>query len=268
MRSLRYHVIFTQVTLLALLLFLGGCGTAKKIISSPQPIKNIDVVSLVDQIEKASPKHKTLNIRGTASFTYEKISERINIQMRMIQNKAVWINAVMIVPIARILATPENIKFYERFQKTYFEDDYQTIRELLNNDLISFEMVENLLLGKSLVDISNQKWKTIDNPINYVLVPEKTKGKTVPTLFVDPKSFLLQEQRILIPGTTHTLNIRYRNYITIEGVDFPRIIEMSLVEPQRLMQVVIEYKQINLFNQEVAIPFKIPKNYKDLFLSK
>ena len=87
-------------------------------------------------------------------------------------------------------------------------------------------------------------------------------------MFVDPKSFLLQEQRILIPRTTNTFNIHYRNHITIEGKEFPRIIELSLVEPQRFMKVVIEYKQINLFDQEVAIPFEIPENYKPISILK
>lgn len=268
MRFLHSKFLGIQAALLIVFGFANGCGTTKKVVPSPQPIKNIEVVSLVDEIEKAYPKHKVLNIRGTASFTDGKISEKINIQMRLLKSKAVWINAVMIVPIARILITPETIKFYERFQKTYFKDDYRFIREFLNNDLIGFEMVENLLLGKSLVDVSNQKWKTIDNPINYILVPEKTKDKTIPTLFVDSKSFLLQEQRILVPRTTNTLSIRYRSHITIEGVEFPRIIEISLVEPERLMRVVIEYKQINFFDEDVAIPFKIPENYKPIFLSR
>ncbi|MCY3997886.1 MAG: DUF4292 domain-containing protein [Flavobacteriaceae bacterium] len=245
-----------------------GCVSTKKVIPSPQPIKAIDVVSLVDEIEKAYPKHKALNIRGTALFTNGNISEKINIQLRMIQNKAIWINAVMIVPIARVLVTPETIQFYERFQKTYFEDDYQAIRTFLNNDQVNFQLIENLLLGKSLIDISNVKWKTIDNPINYILIAERTKGKTIPTLFIDPKSFLLQEQRILLPGTTKTLNIRYKNHISVEGNDYPRVIEMSIVEPQQVVQVVIEYKQINLFDQDVAIPFKIPENYKPILLSK
>ncbi len=262
------RVLYFQITMLVLFGMISSCGSTKKVAASPQPIKNIDVVSLVDEIEKAYPKHKALNIRGTASFTDGEISEKINVQLRMIDKKAVWINAVMIVPIARILMTPEHIKFYERFQKTYFKDNYQTIRKLLNNDLIDFEMIENLLLGKSLVDVANQQWKPIDNPINYILIPEKTKGKSIPTLFVDPKSFLLQEQRILIPGTTNTLTIRYQNHMTIEGIDFPRIIELSIVEPQRFMKLVIEYKQINLFDQEVAIPFEIPENYNPISISK
>ncbi len=258
---------FYSSILLVLILSIG-CASTKKVIPSPQPIKAIDVASLIDEIQRAYPKHKALNIRGTASYTNGTISEKINVQLRMIQNKAVWINAVMIVPIARILVTPQAIQFYERFQKTYFKDDYQTIRAFLNNDQVNFQMIENLLLAKPLVDISNIKWKTIDNPIHYILIAQRTEGKTIPTLFVDPKSFSIQEQRILLPGTTNTLNIRYKNYITIGGNDFPRIIEMSIIGPQQTMQIIIEYKQINLFDQEVVIPFKIPENYQPIILSK
>ncbi|MCY4561329.1 MAG: DUF4292 domain-containing protein [Flavobacteriaceae bacterium] len=258
-----YYMIskFKGLFISGLIFFFIGCGTAKKVVSSPKPISKIDLSSLIEEVQKAYPKHKSLAIRGTASYTDGKMSEKINVQFRFIENKAIWVNAVMIIPIARLLVTPQEVNFYERFQKTYFQDDFLTVRKVFNNDLIGFTLIENLLMGKSLVDVSKYKWKSIDNPVNYILVPERTKGETIPTLFIDPSSFLLQEQRILVPGTSNTLNIRYLDYINIEGVQFPKTIEISLVEPQSLMQLVIEYKQINRYDEDVAIPFEIPENY-------
>ena len=40
----------------------------------------------------------------------------------------------MIIPIAKLLVTPNKVSFYEKFQKTYFEGNYDLI--ILHSELI------------------------------------------------------------------------------------------------------------------------------------
>ena len=59
----------------------------------------------------------------------------------------------MIVPIAKILLSNERVVFYEKFQKTYINQEIDLIMSALGikNPVKSFQ---NLLLGKSILDIN------------------------------------------------------------------------------------------------------------------
>ena len=85
------------------------------------------------------------------------------------------------------------------------------------------------------------------------------------TLFFDSNSFLLKEQRILVPGTAQTLTINYENHTRVNDQYFPQKVRLSLYDGSELRQVVLEFSRITL-PKELTFPFEIPKGYKALRL--
>lgn len=247
--------------LLSLSCLIVNCGTSKKVAPTTEPKRDIEIDALVEQVVRAYPNHKNLLVRGNLSFDNGKRSDKVSLQLRFQNKKAIWTNVVMIVPLARMLITPEKVKFYERFQKTFLVEDFESLQEFLPTGSIGFTQLENLLLGKALVDISKYKWQQIENPKNYIIVPEKTKGDIVPTLFIDPQTFLIYEQRVLIPSSSNSVSIRYKNHINIEGDFFPKIIEVNIIGQETNLQLVLEYAQIGRHEVDLDIPFDIPTNY-------
>ena len=78
-----------------------------------------------------------------------------------------WMSANMIVPIAKLLVTPERVSFYEKFQKTFFEGDVSFINQQYNTSF-EFKDLQNLLMGLPLTNFNRGRWETISHPKYYI----------------------------------------------------------------------------------------------------
>ena len=168
----------------------------------------------------------------------------------------------MLVPIAKAIILKDKFRFYEKFQKTFLEGDISYINSLLKTK-INYNNIENLLFGKSFVDLKNYSWKQISSSKNYILISKGKKNLFNPTLFFNPVNFLLEEQRIFLPDISEVLRIQYLNYINIEDNNIPQTIRISLIYEGVLRSIELEATNIN-FPNKLNFPFEIPKGYKKL----
>jgi len=254
--------VFYSAILMSLF-FLEGCKSTK-LFPSDRPKKNIELASLINQLERVQPKISNLTARIKANYDDGKRKQQVIVQMRIASQKKIWMSATMLVPIAKLLVEPNQVSFYEKFQKTYFEGNFDILNAPLGTQL-DFYQLEELLLGKPLLAIQKNNWKLISHPNDYVLVPKNKKSPLPITLFFDSNSFLLKEQRILVPGTAQTLTINYLNHIRVSGQYFPQKIALSLFDGNQLRRLELEYSRITL-PQTLTFPFAIPKGYKALRL--
>jgi hypothetical protein len=247
--------------LISLLLIVGSCKSVA-ILPTSKPVKNVDIVALAAKIKSNYPSVSRLRSRIKATYDNSEREQQIIIQLRMEAQQKLWMSASMIIPIAKLMITPNKVSFYEKFQKNYFQGTFDLINSPFKTDF-DFKDIENLFLGKPFVDPAVGKWKQISNPIHYVLIPTGKRSGLLPTLFFDPVSFLLKEQRLLIPGTTQTLSIKYLNHMRIEGENLPQRIEVSLFDGEKLQRLELEYTRTDL-PSSLTFPFEIPEGYKKI----
>jgi len=238
-----------------------SCKTVA-ILPTKTPVNKVDVNALASKIKSNYSKANKLRARIRAVYDDGNRKQQVIVQMRMERQKTVWLSASMVIPIAKLLVTKEGVSFYEKFQKNYFEGNFELINAPFNTSF-SYDDIENLLLGKPLADPSLGRWKQIANPQYYILIPQGNKGGLQPTLFFDPTTFLLKEQRILIPGSLQNLTIRYTNYQRIQGEYFPQQIEVILVDGAQRYQLDLEYTRTDL-PSALSFPFQIPEGYKQI----
>ena len=55
--------------------------------------------------------------------------------MRVKSDEIIWLSATMLVPIAKVIISKDNLRFYERFQKTYFDGDLNAINSILKTKI-------------------------------------------------------------------------------------------------------------------------------------
>ena len=249
--------VFTLGTILLLL----ACKTVD-VLTTKTPVKKVDVASLASKIKGTYPKVDKLRSRIRAVYDDGKRAQQVIIQLRMQAQQKIWMSASMVIPIAKLLITKEGVSFYEKFQKNYFEGDFELINAPFNTSF-TFNDFENLLLGKPFLDPNLGRWKQISNPQYYILIPQGRKAGLQPTLFFDPTTFLLKEQRFLIPGTLQNLTIRYTNHQRIQGENIPQKIEITLVDGQETQKVTLEFTRTDI-PSAIYFPFEIPEGYKQI----
>jgi hypothetical protein len=245
-----------KIFILLLLFFLAGCSTKKKIVSD-RPINDLEISEIIKNSKKSELKFQNLRNRVKVEFNDGRSTQTVSLSLRALNQEIIWISASMIVPVAKILLSNERIIFYEKFQKTYINQEIDIIMNALGikNPVKSFQ---NLLLGKSIFDINRGSWERVENPNYYVL--KSSKGIQT-SLFINPKTFLLDQQRIFIPMLSSLITIDYSNYKNIEDKIVPNNVLISYLRGNKIIKINLKYSQFD-FPNNLTFPMEIPTDFK------
>ncbi len=245
-----------------LFFFIYGCSV-KKNISSDAPLKDIEIAEIIKNSRKEEFKFENLRNRVKVEFDNGRLSQNVNLNLRALEDKFLWISASMIVPIAKILMSNERFIFYEKFQKTFIDEDLSKVLKLTGYKE-PVKLLQDLLFGRPIVDINKANWERINNSIYYVLQSSKIIQTTI---FINPKTFKLDQQRIFIPILSSLVTVNYRNYKNIDGITVPNEILISYIKGSRVIKINLEYSQFD-FPENLNFPMEIPSDYKRLNLDE
>ena len=193
-----------------------------------------------------------LRSRIKATYDNGKREQQVIIQFRMENKKKLWLSATMLIPIAKLMITPNQVSFYEKFQKSYFQGGFDLINKPFGTNF-RYSDVENIFLGKPILDPGYGRWKQISNPQYYILIPQGKRAGLKPTLFFDPVSFLLKEQRVIIPQNNYSITIKYLQHLKIEGKSVPSLIEIILFDGNERQSLKLEFTR-TYFNRGNKFP--------------
>lgn len=251
----------TILLFLTTVIVLTGCKTVA-VLPTKTPVKNVNLESLASKIRSTYPKVNKVRSRIKATYDNGKREQQVIVQYRMESKKKLWLSATMIIPIAKLFITPNEVSFYEKFQKTYFQGNFDLINAPFNTSF-GYTDIENLFLGKPFLDPSEGRWKQISNPQYYILIPQGKRTGLKPTLFFDPVTFLLKEQRFMIPGSGYNLTIKYLRHLRVEGKSLPNLIEITLFDGTQSQRLELEFTRTDLTDQ-LSFPFEIPQGYSKI----
>ena len=245
-----------------LLIVFQGCSTKKNLVSD-FPIAGIEISEIIKNSRKTDFTYENLRNRVKVEFDNGRVTQNIILSFRAIEDEVLWLSASMIVPIAKILMTNERFVFYEKFQKNYIDEDLSQLSKLLNlKNPVNF--LQNILFGSPVIDINKVKWEKIQNSNYYVLQSSK---EIQTTLFINPKTFQLEQQRIYIPLLSSLVTFNYRNYKNIDGKTVPSDVLISYIKGNQITKINLEYSQFD-FPENLNFPMEIPSDYKLLTLDE
>ncbi len=245
-----------------LLIIFQGCSTKKNLVSD-FPIAGIEISEIIKNSRKTDFTYENLRNRVKVEFDNGRLTQNIILSFRAIEDEVIWLSASMIVPIAKILMTNERFVFYEKFQKNYIDEDLSQLSKLLNlKNPVNF--LQNILFGSPVIDINKGKWDKIQNSNYYVLQSSK---EIQTTLFINPKTFQLEQQRIYIPLLSSLVTFNYRTYKNIDGKTVPSEVLISYIKGDQITKINLEYSQFD-FPENLNFPMEIPSDYKLLTLDE
>jgi len=248
-----FFIIFAFIGLI-----FNSCKSIK-VLPNKAPIKNIKTKELTKVLYSSSPKLSLLRSRLKVSFDDGKRSQQLIVNLRMEKDEAVWLSATMLIPIAKILITPNKISFYEKFQKNSYEGDFSFIKKYLGIDF-GYESLQNLLIGRPLIDIRKGKWEQIKNPKSYVISPKSFNNKFRPIFFFDPSTFLLKEQRLIFEDINKSLTIYYDDFQKVDGKLVPSKISLNLINNESNIEIILDYTRAEI-PTNLTFPFTFPSGY-------
>ena len=237
-------------------LFIQSCSTNKQIASSV-PLDIIETSEIIKNTKRAEVKFDNLRNRVKVDYNDGKSIQTVILSIRASEDENLWISASMIVPIAKVFITNERIVFYEKFQKTYINEEIDKIMRAAGIKR-PVELLQNLLFGRPLSDINKGDWDRIENSNYYVL---QSKSGIQNTVFINPESFQLQQQRVYLPLISSLLTIDYGNFKRIDENLVPTSVRITSMKGSDVISINLEYSQYD-FPDNLTFPMDIPEGYK------
>lgn len=242
----------------------------------------------VQKNQAATPVSTTKPISNNASFfsaiekksTFDavKISSKIDAKtgsfiptldaVIYIENgQKVWMNLVaVILQAARGVATPEGIKGYYKLDKTYIHSDFGYLNKLLNVNFIDYNALQNLLVGKTFIPVSESDYNLTQNASGFNLTSKQNQkitqnGKTTEykiSLDYD-KEFNLNHVLLSNPANNDQLEITYSNREILNNESFPKSVKI-IIKANKTDEILLENTKFDFSRMETT--YSVPANYK------
>ena len=251
-------MIKNSIILIFFLLLISSCKSTK---TTTGKITALSAKNIIRKNGKTAFDRNS--IKASLSVKYKGKTELpgLSASMRMIKDSVIWFSFSKLgFPVAKLIITPSDVKFYEKVSKTYFDGNYKIISDLLGTDF-NFEMVQNIFLGEPVFDLKNEKYKASILENKYELLPKYENPILKILYLIDPVTFKLDKEEFKYVEKDQILTILYKDFAKIDESLFPKgfIIEAAGKKNKTIIDV--NYRNV-LFDQALRFPFKIPNGYK------
>ena len=261
MRFLKYLLIISLV--------FGACKTKKNVVDAIDgPIKKLSAKKIIKNHEATFFDANSLETRLSVNYSENKKGKRnrytFRVRLRMKKDSVIWLRGSKTITVFKAKITPTSFSFYSPLEKVYFKGDYSFLEEMLGAK-ITFNQLQNLLLGQSIVDLKDQKYTTSIDQGGYKLLPKKQKSLYDIFLLMNPKNFRLNRQILTTDNSRKELNIKYDDYIAVEDQLVPKRITINASEGEKYTFMTARFTKITL-NKKINTSYRIPSGYKQIQL--
>ena len=246
-------------------LLLWSCKTQTATTTKPVDVKApVSNAAFISTVTKKS------------AFDQVKINSKIDVQTgnyvptidatTYIENgQKVWMNMAVLINVARGIATPEGIKGYEKWNKTYIESDFSYLNKLLNVNFINYAALQNLLVGKTFVPINVNDFVLTKNIQGYSLNSSNNQKVTVNGKTSEYKinldyasNFDLNKVLLQEISSTNSLEVYYTNWELFGTERFPKNVKI-IIKGEKNGQVLIENTKFDF--SKMQTPYSVPSDY-------
>ena len=250
---------------------LFGCNTQKKIIREPLKDKGADY--LVGQLKKNEFHFKYLNIKFNAEVKFNKKSNSFSGNARIRKDSAIWLAIYPLLGIeaARVVITPDSIKFLNRVEQTYYCGSIKYMNTLLGTTL-DFDILQSLLIGNDFSSYENNVFKASVDGKQYLLSTigrrklKKHLKNTQDTLvfmqdiWLDPDNYKIVKVHIKQLKEMQKLDVAYSDFMKVDTLLFPKTIQYIAVNDKNKIEINIDNSKVTT-NGTISFPFVVSDKY-------
>ena len=254
-----------QIAYISIILILTSCGAKKGTNTTTE--EDLTTARLVEEYYASTLEYTTFEAKTRAKYSSNgKGGPAVSVQIRIEKDKTIWMDASLLgLSGARALITPTTIKFYDKINNQYFDNDFSFLRDYTGIDL-NFDQLQRLLTGQTIYDLRERKY-TFAKELDYYRVTPRKNNALFDLLFeIGTQPFIVKKQEVLVKEDQSTMNISYGGYDQVEGKFFPTKMNVRANDGKRTTQIDIEYKSVNL-EKTLKFPFKIPSGYKEILIN-
>ena len=246
--------------ILILFVSFASCKSTKV---SNKRINDLSGKTIVKKNKEASLDQLVIKASLFIKYRGKADMPNINASLRMIKDSIIWLSFSKLgFPIAKLKVTPDEVMFYEKIGKTYFEGDFELISGWLGTDF-DFLKIQNLFLGEALLHLEDQKYQVNIVENYYELLPKKKNEMYDILYWIDPFNFKIMKEEVRAAEKNQKLTILYKDFDKINESLFPKGFLITASGDLQTTIIDVSYKNVQ-FNAPLKFPFEIPSGYRNI----
>ena len=246
-----------------LITFTFSCNSTKSVIESGEASNKLSAKQVIKLHQKNDSEFKTLRARVKIDITQNNSSQGAGFTLRMEKDKVIWLSE-SILGMARMMITPDKVKFYNKLDNEYFDGDYKLLSDVVGIDL-DFMKVQNILLGQAIYDLNDEPYQVSVNNNSYAVSPKDQNALIELFYLINPSHFKMDSLQMQQALEKRMLQVDYSSYQEVDKQIVPENIRIIAVEDTNEVAITMEFKSVSL-NDEVRFPFNIPSGYKEIVI--
>ena len=253
-----YKIVFTFLVMVLLV----NCKSAKNVIASGEASDKLSAKQVIKQHQKNDTDFKTMQARVRIDLTQGDKEQGATFNLRIEKDKVIWLSAPL--GLARMMITPEKVRFYNKQDNEYFDGDYKLLSDFVGVEL-DFLKVQNILLGQAIFNLKDQAHSVSVNENSYALQPKDQNALLELFYLINPSHFKMDSLQLFQQLQKRILQVDYQSYQEVDKQVLPKHIRIIAVENADEVAITMDFKSTSL-NGEVRFPFKIPSGYKEIVI--
>ncbi len=209
--------------------------------------------------------------RFSGTAIWENNSYIISGSIRIQKNQAIYISVTPFlgIEVARLLVTPDTVKFLNRLESSFFVGDIGFLNNMLGTDL-DFFMLQAILTGNDFEHFTTDNFR-VANDRDMLLLSSSTRhrhtSRNAPSiehsLWIDPSTYRIRQSIAFDPSEKRMIRVDYLNFEQIEGQLFPNNIVLLFTDAGSRAELSYRTSKTSL-NSPLDFSFSIPTRYKPI----
>ena len=247
---------------LLLVVFFVGCKS-KAVLNEGKASDTLSSEKIIQKHYSNKIDFSTLYIRASAKYKDEKTSQNVSAEIKIKKDEKILVSIRFLgITMAKALITPNEVRYYEKINGTYFEGDYAMLSQWLGTDL-DFQKVQNLLLGKPIDDLTKGNYTSAIIDSFYKL--NTFEDKTEKSFWFEAGRYLIKKQAINQPEQQRKFEVNYPNFQEISSAFLPASLQILALQNSGRTEIAIDYNNIT-FNEDLSFPYSVPEDYERIFI--
>jgi hypothetical protein len=252
--------------LLGIALVSGTACKSKKPLAKTNGLKAKPIntkAALVQNIASLQNNFSYYSATGQMEYKDENISQELGLNIVMEKDQYLYVNitALLGIPVARILATPDSLVILDILHRKAIIANYDYVSQM-TGVLLRLSNLQNMIIGNTL--FPNQQGQcTIDSFSNTIqiiqLLSQNLSQKTTYR-----NNLKVEESLISQPSKKQEMAIRYIDVYTQGSNLFPSRFNIN-IRAEKNMESQLELKTF-VFEKKKEIQFSVPKSYERIRL--
>lgn len=209
--------------------------------------------------------------RFSGSAFWENSNYNISGTLRIQKNQAIFFSVTPLlgIEVARILITPDTVKFLNRLQASYFVGDMRFINNMLGTDL-DFYMLQAILTGNDFEHFTNDNFRISDDRDMLLLSSSSRRrrdNRQAPSIehniWLDRGNYRIRQTIIYDPAGQRMIRADYKSFERLDGQWLPNELTLLFTDPGSRAEISYRLSRTSL-NSPQEMTFSIPSRYKEI----